>query len=84
MRPLLLLIVVEILLLHGAVVYAAKCKDGEPCKQVGSSTYPISASASLGALGNVTLSQAGPDEPLSLADHNRLREVLISGGDLNV
>ena len=61
MRPLLLLI--QILLLHGVVVYAAKCKDGEPCKQVGSSLYPISASASLGALGNVTLSQAGPEEP---------------------
>ena len=66
MRPLLLLIV-EILLLHGAaVVYAAKCRDGEPCKQVGSSLYPISASASLGALGNVTLSQAGPEDPVRI------------------
>ena len=65
MRPLLLLIA-EILLLHGAVVDAAKCRDGEPCKQVGSSLYPISASASLGALGNVTLSQARADEPVRI------------------
>eukprot|EP01084_Bolivina_argentea_P114733 204212_1 len=67
MRPLLLLIVVvEIMLLHGVVVYAAQCKDGEPCRQVGSSLYPISASASLGALGNVTLSQAGADKPVRI------------------
>ena len=68
MRVLLLLI--EILLLHVIVVvnvvYAAKCRDGEPCKQVGSSLYPISASASLGALGNVTLSQARADEPVRI------------------
>merc|ERR1712087_781421 len=37
----LLLIVGILLLLHGAVVDAAKCRDGEPCKQVGSSLYPI-------------------------------------------
>merc|ERR1719199_1718454 len=68
MRVLLLLL--EILLLHGVgvvnVVDAAKCRDGEPCKQVGSSLYPISASASLGALGNVTLSQARADEPVRI------------------
>ncbi|XRA99805.1 vitellin-degrading protease [Pycnococcus provasolii] len=62
---LLLSIVVFLAELHvsGSYTYAAQCAQDKPCKQVGSSLYPISASASLGALGNVTLSQAGPEEP---------------------
>ncbi|XRB22219.1 peptidase S1 domain-containing protein [Pseudoscourfieldia marina] len=34
--------------------------------RVGSGLFPVSASAQLGALANVTLSQAGSDEPVSI------------------
>ena len=36
------------------------------CKQAGSALFPISASAELGALGNVTLYQAKPNEPVRI------------------
>ncbi|XRB14797.1 trypsin [Pseudoscourfieldia marina] len=48
----------------GTAVRVVHALDGGV--RVGSSIYPISASASLGALANVTLSQAGADEPVRI------------------